>query len=322
MGAIANDFVEKTWHLSYGHGGKGGKWPYPAEGGFPIATPGGGYLWDRAKEAGVTYRSYGEWVANGKGLGAPCTAKTKSLEGHFDPWFRSFDTGYPDQKRADRFIDELHRFEKEGEMPRLQIVRIPNDHTSGTSPGKPTPIAQVADNDLALGRVIEALSHSKFWPEMAIFIIEDDAQNGSDHVDAHRTIAFAISPYIRRGTVDSTMYSTSSMLHTMELILGLRPMTQFDAAAMPMWASFQAQPDLTPYTVKPALADLDEKNVKTAWGAKASQRMNFAKEDAADDLKLNEIIWKSVKGPDSAMPAPRRAAFVFTSKKKVDKDDD
>jgi YVTN family beta-propeller protein len=321
MGAIANDFVEKTWHLSYGHG-KGNKWPYPAEGGFPIATPGGGYLWDRAKEAGVTYRSYGEWVANGKGLGAPCTAKAKSLEGHFDPWYRSFDTGYPDQKRADRFIEELHRFEKEGEMPRLQIVRLPNDHTSGTSPGKPTPTAQVADNDLALGRMIEALSHSKFWPEMAIFIIEDDAQNGSDHVDAHRTIAFAISPYIRRGTVDSSMYSTSSMLHTMELILGLRPMTQFDAAAMPMWASFQAQPDLTPYTVKPALADLEEKNVKTAWGAKASQRMNFAREDAADDLKLNEIIWKSVKGADSSMPAPRRAAFVFTSKKKADKDDD
>ncbi|MDR3402844.1 MAG: bifunctional YncE family protein/alkaline phosphatase family protein [Chthoniobacter sp.] len=321
MGAIANDFVEKTWHLSYGHG-KSGKWPYPAEGGFPIATPGGGYLWDRAKEAGVSYRSYGEWVANGKGLGAPCTAKAKSLEGHIDPYFRSFDTGYPDQKRADRFIDELHRFEKEGDMPRLQIVRLPNDHTSGASPGKPTPAAQVADNDLALGRVIEALSHSKFWPQMAIFIIEDDAQNGSDHVDAHRTIAFAISPYIRRGTVDSTMYSTSSMLHTIELILGLRPMSQFDAAAMPMWASFQGKADLTPYAVKPATTDLEQKNTKTAWGAKASQRMNFTKEDAADDLKLNEIIWKSVRGPDSSMPAPRRAAFVFTSKKKADKDDD
>ena len=243
MGAIANDFVEKTWHLSYGHG-KSGKWPYPAEGGFPIATPAGGYLWDRAEEAGVSYRSYGEWVANGKGLGAPGTTKAKALEGHFDPWYRSFDTGYPDQKRADRFIEELHRFEKEGDMPRLQIVRLPNDHTSGTSPGKHTPAAQVADNDLAFGRVIEGLSHSKFWPQMAIFVIEDDAQNGSDHVDAHRTIAFAVSPYIRRGTVDSTMYSTSSMLHTIELILGLRPMTQFDAAAMPMWASFQATPDL------------------------------------------------------------------------------
>ncbi|WP_202797512.1 hypothetical protein [Chthoniobacter flavus] len=130
-----------------------------------------------------------------------------------------------------------------------------------------------------------------------------------------------MSPYIRRGTVDSTMYSTSSMLHTIELILGLRPMTQFDAAAMPLWASFQAQPVLTPYTVKPAIADLQEMNSKTAWGAKASQRMNFAKEDAADDIQLNEIIWKSVRGARSPMPAPRHAAFVFTSKKK-DKDDD
>ena len=319
MGAYATDFVEKTWPLSYGHG-KGGKFPYPAEGGFPIAVPAGGYLWDRAKQAGVTYRSYGEWVANGKGLGAPCTAKAKSLVGHIDPYFRSFDTGYPDQKRADRFLSELARFEKEGDMPRLQIVRLPNDHTSGTSPGKPTPTAQVADNDLAFGRVIEGLSKSKFWPQMAVFVIEDDAQNGSDHIDAHRTIAFAISPYIRRGTVDSTMYSTSSMLRTIELILGLSPMSQFDAAAMPMFSSFQKDPDLTAYAARPATVDLEEKNAKTAWGGKASQRMDFTKEDAADDLLLNEVIWRSVKGATSPMPAPRRAAFVFTQKAKKDDD--
>jgi DNA-binding beta-propeller fold protein YncE len=321
MGAYATDFVEKTWHLSYGHNGSG-KWPYPAEGGFPIAVPAGGYLWDRARERGVTFRSYGEFVANGKGLGAPCRAKVKALEGHFDPWFRSFDTGYPDQKRADRFLEELHRFEREGEMPRLQIVRLPNDHTSGASVGKPTPIAQVADNDLALGRVIEAISHSKFWPQSAVFVIEDDSQNGSDHVDAHRTIAFVASPYCRRGAIDSTMYSTTSLLHTMELILGLAPMSQFDAAATPMWASFQPTPDLTPFTSRPASANLQELNSKTAWGAKASQRMNFTREDAADDLQLNEIIWKSVRGANSPMPAPRRAAFVFTSRKKADKDDD
>ena len=147
---------------------------------------------------------------------------------------------------------------------------------------------------------------------MAIFVVEDDAQNGPDHVDAHRTIAFAISPYIRRGAVDSTMYSTSSMLRTMELILGLAPMSQFDAAAMPMFASFQAQPDLTPYQARPAAGNLDERNLKTAWGGKASRAMNLAQEDAADDLALNEIIWKSVRGAASAMPPPRRAAFVFT----------
>jgi hypothetical protein len=157
---------------------------------------------------------------------------------------------------------------------------------------------------------------------MAIFVVEDDAQNGSDHVDAHRTIAFAISPYIRRGSVDSTMYSTSSMLRTMELILGLSPMSQFDAAAMPMFASFQAKPDLTPFKARPAQVNLEERNGKTAWGGKASQLMDLSKEDAADDLKLNEIIWKSVRGADSVMPAPRRAAFVFTRKKVHDDDDD
>ena len=321
MGAYASDFVEKTWHLSYGHG-KSGKWPYPAEGGFPIAIPAGGYLWDRAKQAGITYRSYGEWVANGKGLGAPVVAKVKALDGHIDPWYRSFDTAYPDQKRADRFIEEFRRQEKEGDMPRLQIIKLPNDHTSGASPGKPTPIAQVADNDLALGRIIDAISHSRIWPECAIFVIEDDSQNGSDHVDAHRTISFVVSPYCRRAIVDSTMYSTTSLLHTIELILGLAPMSQFDAAATPMRASFQSTPDLTPYNARPASANLEERNTKVAWGAKASQRMNFTKEDAADDLQLNEIIWKSVRGADSPMPAPRRAAFVFTSKKKADKDDE
>jgi DNA-binding beta-propeller fold protein YncE len=321
MGAYATDFVEKNWPLSYGHN-KSGKYAYPSEGGFPIARPAGGYLWDRAAQSGVSFRSYGEWVANGKKPGDPAVAKASSLEGHFDPLFRSFDMDYPDVKRAEHFLGELARFEKEGEMPRLQIVRLPNDHTSGTSPGKPTPTAQVADNDLALGLMVEGLSKSRFWSRMAIFVVEDDAQNGSDHVDAHRTIAFAISPYIRRGSVDSTMYSTSSMLRTMELILGLSPMSQFDAAAMPMFASFQAKPDLTPFKARPAQVNLEERNGKTAWGGKASQQMDLSKEDAADDLKLNEIIWKSVRGADSAMPAPRRAAFVFTRKKVHDDDDD
>ncbi len=315
MGAYATDFVEKNWPLSYGHG-KGGKFPYPSEGGFPIAVPAGGYLWDRAKEAGVTYRSYGEWVANAKRAGDPGKAKAKSLEGHIDPLYRSFDMDYPDVKRAARFISELQRFEQEGEMPRLQIVRLPNDHTSGTSPGKLTPTAQVGDNDLAFGQIVEAVSKSKFWPQTAIFVVEDDAQNGPDHVDAHRTIAFAISPYIRRGSRDSTMYSTASMLRTMELILGLKPMSQFDAAAMPMFASFQKEPDVRPYTCRPANVDLDAKNLRTAYGAKESTKMNLAREDAADDLRLNEVIWRSVKGADSPMPAPIRAAFVFTEKKK------
>ena len=173
----------------------------------------------------------------------PATAKVKALEGHFDPMFRGFDMDYPDVKRTERFLEELAGFEKAGEMPQLSVVRLPNDHTSGTSPGKWTVTACVGDNDLALGRLVEGLSKSRFWKQMAIFVVEDDAQNGSDHVDAHRTVALAISPYIKRHSVDSTLYSTSSMLRTMELILGLEPMSQFDAAARPMFKSFTATPD-------------------------------------------------------------------------------
>ena len=162
---------------------------------------------------------------------------------------------------------------------------------------------------------------SKFWPQTAIFVVEDDAQNGPDHVDAHRTVALAISPYIKRGTVDSTMYSTSSMLRTMELILGMRPMSQFDAAATPMYNAFQAKPDAKVFTALPAQVDVNERNGKLAWGAEKSRKMDFTKEDAADDLLLNEIIWRSVRGPQSKMPAPVRAAFVFTKPGKDDDDD-
>jgi DNA-binding beta-propeller fold protein YncE len=314
LGAYAGDFVEKTWRLGYGHN-KSKKFPYPSEGNFPIATPAGGYLWDRAKEAGVTYRSYGEFVQNGKKAGDPATTKVPALRGHFDPEFHGFDIGYSDIKRADRFISELHRFEKEGGMPRLQILRMPSDHTAGASPGRLTPTAYVADNDIGLGMVIEAVSKSKFWPQTAVFIVEDDAQNGSDHVDAHRTIAFAVSPYVKHCAVDSTLYSTTSMLRTMELILGLRPMSQFDAAATPMFAAFQATPDLAPYTLRAPAVDTAEKNTASSYGARESLAMDFTKEDAADDLRLNDIIWRSVRGPESHMPGPRRAAFVFTRAK-------
>ena len=319
MAAYATDYVEKIWPLSYGHN-QGRKYVYPSEGRFKIAEPANGYLWDRAKKAGVSYRSYGEFVNNGKTTNDPATTLISALQGHFDPGFRSFDMDYPDQSRADRFLSELKRFEREGDMPRLQILRLPNDHTSGTSAGKPTPTAFIADNDLAFGRVIEALSHSKFWAQTAVFVVEDDAQSGADHVDAHRTIAYAISPYTRHATVDSTLYSTSSMLRTMELILGMQPMSQFDAAAMPMFASFNATPDLTPYTALTPSVDLNERNQKNAWGQDLSAAMNFKKEDAADDLLLNEIVWRSVRGAHSPAPAPIHAAFVRRGSKDNDED--
>ncbi len=312
MGAYCTDFVKKSWPLSY-RGSPTGKMNfYPSEGLYDsIARPAGGYIWDRCAEAKVSYRSYGEWVANGETPKDPGKATVKALEGHIDPWFRSYDLDYMDIDRAKRFIEELKRFEKEGGMPQLSIVRLPNDHTYGTVPGKPTPTAMVAENDLALGMVVEAVSKSKFWKETAIFVVEDDAQNGSDHVDAHRTVALVISPYTQHGKRDSTMYSTAGMLRTMELILGLKPMSQFDAAARPMYNAFQSKPNFAPYTHLVPETDMKAVNPATAWGAKLSETFDLSKEDAADDLLFNEVIWRSVRGPDSSMPPPVRAAFFF-----------
>ncbi len=316
MGAFATDYVERTWPLSY-RGDR--RVPYPSEGALEIARPAGGYLWDRAAAKGVSYRSYGEFIANGATPNDPSTTKVAALQGHFDPKFRGYDLNYPDVKRAARVLEEVAEFEKKGEMPQLTIVRLPNDHTSGTAPGRPTPTAMVAENDLALGQLVEGLSHSKFWPQMAIFVIEDDAQNGPDHVDAHRTVALAISPYIKRKTVDSTMYSTSSMLKTMELCLGLEPMSQFDAAARPMANAFTATPDLTPYKHRPARTDLNARNTRLAWGAEESLKLDLDEaEDRADDLVFNEIIWKSVKGAKSPLPAPVRSAFFLPVRMKKD----
>ncbi len=320
MGAYATDFVEKLWPLSY-RGSPGKVFGYPSEGTQDAAArPAGGYLWDRAAEAKVTYRNSGEWVTNGlkkpDGTYNPGVASVKSLEGHIDPDFRGYDLDYPDVKRAERFVSEVQRFEQLGEMPRLQIVRLPNDHTSGTRAGKPTPTAQVVDNDIGLGLLVEGVSKSKFWKETAIFVIEDDAQNGPDHVDAHRTVALVISPYTKRNYIDSTLYSTTSMLRTMELILGLKPMSQFDAAARPMFDSFQASPDATPYTHEVPTYDPKTLNVAGAWGAKLSEGFDLTKEDQADDLLFNEVIWKSVKGAKSIMPAPVRAAFFLPVKAK------
>ncbi len=330
-GAYATDFVEKFWPLSYGHS-KSGKYTYPAEGTFPVATPAGGYIWDRAAEAKVSYRSYGEFTTK-IGKDGKCKAKVKGLEGHIDEEYHTFDLDYSDLKRADRFLSELKRYEVVGDMPRLQIVRLPNDHTKGTGAAARTPTAYVAENDAAVGMVVEGLAHSKFWAQMAIFVIEDDAQNGPDHVDAHRTTAYLASPFCKRKFVDSSMYSTSSMLRTMELVLGLKPMSQFDAAALPMFNSFQAKADVTPFEKLAPNVDLNAKNGVGMYGGKESEKWDFADADEVDDLALNEVIWRSVRGADHAMPAPVRAAFVFQhpeSEKnekaeqpvKKDKDDD
>jgi YVTN family beta-propeller protein len=318
--AYATDFTEKTWPLNY-RGSKFNRIEYPSDGHMAITNPLAGRIWDRCQESGVSYRSYGEFIDPGPKPDGPWHATVKALEGHFDPLFHGWDLDYPDAKRVDRFLAELREFEKAGTMPQFIVMRLPNDHTHGTAIGKPTPTAMVAENDLALGRFVEAVSQSKFWPETAIFVIEDDAQNGSDHVDAHRTEALVISPYTKRHAVDSTLYSTTSMLRTMELILGLKPLTQFDAAATPMYNAFQARADTTPYKHRPAEVDLAAKNLLNALGSEESSHLDFSREDAADEMTLNRVIWQSVRGAGSQMPPPVHAAFVRVSPQQADDDD-
>ncbi len=308
LGAYASEFVEKTWPVSYRR--KTSKVPYTAEGHYTASIPASGYLWDRAAAAGVSYRSYGEFADNGPAPGDPATTAVPALRGHIDPGYHCWDLTYRDAGRAARFIEELHRFEAAGDMPRLQILHLPQDHTAGAQAGAWTPRAMVADNDLALGRLVEAVSRSRFWQDTAILVVEDDAQNGPDHVDAHRTEALVISPWCRCGVVDSTPYTTCSMLRTIELILGLEPLSQFDAAATPMRASFQARLDARPWAARPARVDLDERNPGGTAAAKVSAAFDFSREDAVDEQAFNRVLWAAVRGENSRMPAPVRAAFV------------
>ncbi len=319
--AYATDYVEKTWPTNYSRRGR----TYDYEGSKKISRPTSGYIWDYCARAGVTYRSYGEFINTRDGKpggggdlgGDPGKPRRENftyeaaLEGHFSPTFPSWDLTVPDNKRIDAWLGEFQAYEANGGLPQFQIVRIGGDHTQGTRVGAPTPRAHVAENDLALGRLVEAVTHSeKYWANTAIFVIEDDAQSGPDHVDAHRSTGFVISPYTKRRFVDSTMYTTSGMLRTMELILGLPPMSQYDAAATPMFAAFTATPDLTRYQVRPARIDLNEKNLDSAPAARRSAEFDFSREDAAPDIEFNEIIWKAVRGAHSSMPAPVRSAFV------------
>jgi YVTN family beta-propeller protein len=297
--AIATDFVEKTWPAHYSNRGLF----YPSEGTCPAAYPVTGYLWDVASRQGITYRSYGEFI-NWSRIKQSAYTNMENLKGHFDPYYRPYDLNYPDVMRAKEFIREFELFEENGGLPELMIVRLPNDHNHGTRPGKRTPRSMTADNDLALGMIVDHVSHSKYWKDTAIFVVEDDAQNGPDHVDCHRTIALVISPYIKRGYVDHTMYDTCSMLKTMELVLGLPPMTQYDAAAVPMLNCFQEEPDFTPYSCRPSSWPLDERNSKDAYGARKCMTMDFEHIDATPMVLHNEIVWKSIKGADSEMPQP------------------
>jgi hypothetical protein len=270
-----------------------------------VAFPKGGFIWDYCLRAGVSYRTYGEFADDFK-------ANYKTIEGHFCPYYSAWDLEYQDIQREKDWERDFDSLLNINQVPRFNSIRITNDHTSGMSKGAFSPLAAVADNDLAVGRLLEHLSHSKIWSESAVFILEDDAKNGADHVDAHRSIAFVISPYVRRNFVDHTMYSTSSMMRTMELILGLPPMSQYDAAATPMWRCFTQKPDLTPYKALEPGIPIDTRNAWVEPLSRISATWNLAAIDAVPEREFNEVLWQAIKGVGAEMPAPRRAAWLFT----------
>lgn len=300
--AYASDYNEKTWPSNYAD--RSDVKPAPA-----YYAP-AGYLWDLARKKGLTYRNYGEfgrrYSTSDPIMPAP---GADGLWGHINPDYIGFNAR--DRDNIEVFFKEFAQYEANFDnpdpnkrLPNLLIMGMGEDHTRGSAPGAFTPVSMVADNDWAIGQLVERVSHSKYWASTAVFIIEDDAQDGADHVDARRTVGLVISPYIRRGAVDSTLYSTSSFVRTIELLLGLPPMSQYDAAATPLFASFSEKPDLTPYVAKPAEVDLFVKNPDKGPGAAESEAMNFSEPDRAPMRKLNEIVWKAVNGPDAKVPAP------------------
>lgn len=307
MGGYATDYLEKTWPTSYG--GRGGT--YDGEGNRAIANNKGGFIWDHCQRAGVAYRTYGEFADDSK-------PNVAVLKGHFCPSYTGWDLKVRDTARVSQWKKDFDSLLAAGAMPRLNTVRLGNDHTEGLKKGRPTPFAHVADNDLAVGEFVEYLSKSPIWKESVILILEDDAQNGPDHVDAHRSPAYIAGGLVRRHFIDHTMYSTTSILRTIELILGIPPMSQYDAAATPLWRCFSSTQDMTPFHALPANIDLTEKNI--AWNelAKKSAGLDFAQEDRIPDALFNEILWKGIKGMNAVVPPPSRAAFVKSAA--VDKD--
>jgi DNA-binding beta-propeller fold protein YncE len=311
MAAYANDYVEKTWPTSYG--GRGGNYDY--SGNRKIALPKAGFIWDDCRKNNVSYRNYGEFRGDDDGK-----IELKDLANHTCSAYTGWNLSYHDVDREKVWEKDFDSLVAANAVPQFNIVYFPNDHTSGLAKGAYTPYALVADNDLALGRFMEHLSQSPIWKECVVFVTEDDAQNGADHVDAHRSIALVAGPFVKRHFTDHTMYSTSSMLHTMEVMLGLQPMSQYDAAAMPMWASFMPTFNTLPYVARNSNININDKNTAYNELMKKSNKFNFRKADGIPEEAFNEVLWKAIKG-SAQMPAPRHCGFVVPNKSS-EKDDD
>jgi len=327
--ANSNPYAEQMWPANY----SGRKGPYPSENGNPenaAQDPKSSYLWQRFDQAGVSFANFGFYVSR---QGNEFHAEDPILEAKTDHGYQGFDMSCPDssgtftpmgtkclEPRVERWMRSFRSYEASGVMPTVQLIRLPSDHTSGTAAGKPTPKAMVADNDYALGRLVETVSHSEFWKDTAILVTEDDAQNGPDHVDAHRTLALAISPYTQNGRVDSTFYSTASMVRTIGLFAGTGPLTQFDDYSTPMSASFTKKPNSRQYQAITPTYPMNTVNSVTAPLAAISGRQKLGKEDQIDEKAFNEAVWKSVRGAASQMPAPQHGVLGGTVKARPDTD--
>src|SRR5438876_5464127 len=305
--AFAGDYNEKTWPHVYSNRRR---WDLTS--GEDLANPRDAYLWDAAKRKGLWVVNFGEMTESDDedsdtGVARRVRTNIPGLTDITAPTYPGFVLGIPDSLRARIIADSVASWDRQGKFPDLVIAWLPRDHTSGRRGDQPTPRAMVAENDLALGRLIETLSRSAAWPSLAVFTLEDDAQDGPDHVDAHRSVLLLASPYARQGAVDSTFYTTSSVLRTIELILGLEPLTQYDAAATPLWNAFAERPDSTPFTHASNRWPLDELNPR-AFRSRIPDR-DLAGPDEADEQELNREIWESVR-PGSAPPPVRRAWVV------------
>ncbi len=305
MGAYATDYMEKNWPTSYGGRGKGaiGKTSLNKQ-----------FIWDQANQFNVSFRTYGEFV------NADNTPRIPVLKDHYPTKYPTGDLRDSDTMRYRIWKNDFDSLMKENKLPRLMTFRMLSDHTEGTAAGRPTPFAHVADNDLAIGMMIEHISKSSIWENSVVFIAEDDAQNGPDHVDAHRTTAYLAGGYVKRHFVDHTMYSSSSMLRTIELILGLPPMSQYDASATPMWRCFNKSADKTPYKSIPSNINLNDVNPSGTKLAALAKGLNFSEIDRVPDNVMNKMLWKSIKGYDAIVPVPVRAAFIKEIKSTKERD--
>jgi YVTN family beta-propeller protein len=314
MAAYTTDYLQKTVPSNYSRRGRSYDYEGTNRGAIPdddVAEPANGYLWNLVQAKGLTFRNYGEFVIpeNARGpLPAGYRGNKPFLAAHTHPTFPGYNLDIPDQQRADVWIAELQEFVRRGAFPALSIVRLPNDHTAGARLGAPSPRAFMADNDLALGRMIDALSHTPFWSSTAVFVVEDDSQNGPDHVDSHRSPFLLISPWARGG-VHRRFTNTTDVLATIEELLGLGAMSQFDYFGRPLRDVWRTAPDLRPFAALQPSVSLRERNTAQNThpaDARASARLALEIEDQAEEDLFNRVLWRTIRGSTVPYPGIRR----------------